>query len=180
MARREQKIRKSCGAAHLPQVPVTVGRGSAHIIGNQITGQRNIAGLRLVVAGIVGFKINGPERAVGGSLPHQPVGAVRQLLAGPQIEAVGAQGRIHQLRVKAAVAVRGPHKDGIHLVRLIVVLLEHDAGIGMQIIHQKKIENHIEHHCEQREQHNQARFAQRARNPFCTFGIGHRKSFIVR
>ena len=178
MARREHQIRKCRGTAHLPQILVTVGRGRAHVIGDQVAGQRNIAGFLLIIAGIEGFQIDGFQRAVGGGFPNKPIGAIRLLLAGAKVKAVAAQNGVNGIRVKAAVAVGGTHKHSIHHIRLGVILPQRHTGIGVQVIHQQKVQQQAERRRDGRKQHKQARLVQRAGNAAGFWGcMGHVASF---
>ena len=106
MPRRQQQVGKARKTAHLPQVFIPVGGGSAHVVCKQVAGHRHIGGLALVIAGVEHLKVDRFKVVFGSSLAQHVVGAIRQLLRRPCVEAVGAERRVHGGRVYAAVAVR--------------------------------------------------------------------------
>ena len=139
MAGRKHQIRKGCQTTHLPQIAVTPGGIPAHMVGQQITGQRHVAGGALVIPGIKHFQIHRLQRVLFRRLPQHIIGTVRELLGGPGIETVGPQRLIHGFRVHAAVAVGGPQEQRVDLPCLCIQFLQHDAGIGVHVVHEQKV-----------------------------------------
>ena len=80
MPRRQQQVGKARKAAHLPQVFIPVGGGSAHVVCKQVAGHRHIGGPALVITGVEHFKVDRFEVVFGSSLAQHVVGAIRQLL----------------------------------------------------------------------------------------------------
>ena len=162
MPRRKDQIGKRRRSAHLPQISIAIGRGGAHIVGNQITGHGHGTGAVLHITGIEHFQVNGFQVVFCRGLLQKIPGTIRQLLRRAGHKAAGAQALVHDLRVKTAVTVGCPQKQRVDLAALGIQLPQHHAGIGVDVIHQQKIKAQAQNHRQRRKRQRGGQAAQPA------------------